>query len=88
LLERIQAFNPDIISGYSSSVYMLALEQLKGNLSLHPARIICSADPLTAYMREAVKDAFGVEPVNFYASSEGSIPSLSYYFNFFILESL
>ncbi|RUM88700.1 MAG: hypothetical protein DSZ23_04225 [Thermodesulfatator sp.] len=70
LLEHIQAFSPDIISGYSSSVYMLALEQIKGNLSLHPARIICSADPLTAYMREAVKDAFRVEPVNFYASSE------------------
>ena len=70
LLRQIQDFDPNIISGYSSSIYMLALEQLKGNLLVHPGKIICSADQLTGYMREAISDAFGVDPVNFYASSE------------------
>jgi len=70
ILERFQAFNPDTISGYSSSIYMLAQEQLKGRLRVHPERIICSADQLTDHMRQTIENAFGIKPVNFYASSE------------------
>jgi len=68
--QRINEFQPHALSGYSSGVYLLAGEQIKGNINIKPKRIICAADPLTSQMRETIKKAFGVEPVNFYAASE------------------
>jgi phenylacetate-CoA ligase len=64
------AFHPDVLSGYSSGVHLLAQEQLKGKVTLRPERIICTSDPLTPEMRETISQAFGREPVNLYAASE------------------
>ena len=69
-LDELQHFDPTALGGYSSSIYMLALEQLRGHLDIHPERIVCSADALTDRMKTAIADAFGVAPVNFYAASE------------------
>ena len=69
-LVRLNDFQPECLSGYSSGVYLLALEQLKGNLKIHPTRILCSADPLTSEMRETIRNAFGIMPYNYYAASE------------------
>jgi phenylacetate-CoA ligase len=63
-------FHPDVLSGYSSGVHLLSQEQLKGNVTIRPKRIICTSDPLTGEMRDTIKQAFGREPVNFYAASE------------------
>jgi phenylacetate-CoA ligase len=68
--QKSNAFHPDVLSGYSSGIHLLSQEQLKGNLSIRPKRIICSSDPLTFEMRNTIKEAFGREPVNFYAASE------------------
>lgn len=68
--ERINHFQPGALSGYASGVYLLAGEQIKGNINIKPQRIMCSADPLTPHMRETIRKAFGVEPINFYAASE------------------
>jgi phenylacetate-CoA ligase len=65
-----KAFHPDVLSGYSSGVHLLSQEQLKGNVTIRPARIICTSDPLTHEMRHTIKKAFGREPINFYAASE------------------
>ncbi len=70
ILQKIDAFGPDILGGYSSGVHLLAQEQLQGNISIRPERIICSADPLTTEMRDMITRAFGREPINFYAASE------------------
>lgn len=70
IIEKIDAFKPDIISGYSSGSYLLAKEQKKGNINISPKRIICSADPLTNEMRRMITEVFGISPVNFYAASE------------------
>ncbi len=70
LISRLQMFQPTALSGYSSSVHLLAMEQLKGTLSIAPERIICSGDQLTDSMRETIIRAFKVNPVCFYASSE------------------
>jgi len=67
---KSNAFQPDVLSGYSSGVHLLAQEQLKGNIAIRPARIICTSDPLTHEMRHTIKHAFGREPINFYAASE------------------
>jgi phenylacetate-CoA ligase len=67
---KSNAFYPDVLSGYSSGIYLLAQEQLKGNVAIRPERIICTSDPLTHEMRHTIKQAFGGEPINFYAASE------------------
>lgn len=64
------AFYPDVLSGYASGIHLLSQEQLKGNMTIRPGRIICTSDPLTSEMRNTIKQAFGEEPVNFYAGSE------------------
>lgn len=70
IIYKLNNFQPDSLSGYASWVFFLAQEQLKGNLNIHPKRIICSADQLTYKMRDVIKEAFGVDPINFYAASE------------------
>lgn len=70
LTRRLQQFQPTVFSGYSSSIHIVALEQLKGTLSIAPERIICSGDQLTDAMRETIIKAFNVNPVCFYAASE------------------
>jgi putative adenylate-forming enzyme len=69
-IESINSFMPEILCGYSSGIHLFALEQLKGNLMIHPKRIICSSDPLTANAANTIYDAFKIKPVNFYAASE------------------
>jgi phenylacetate-CoA ligase len=64
------AFQPDVVSGYSSGVHLLAQEQLKGHITFRPERVICTSDPLTPEMREAITQAFGKEPINLYGASE------------------
>ncbi len=59
-----------MLSGYSSGVYQLALEQQKGTLQIKPEKIICSADPLTKQMAEVIHQAFGIRPFNCYAATE------------------
>lgn len=66
----INDFQPDAIGGYSSGIHLLADQQLKGNINIHPKRIICSGDSLTTPIVQVVKEAFNIEPVNFYACSE------------------
>jgi phenylacetate-coenzyme A ligase PaaK-like adenylate-forming protein len=68
--QKSNAFHPDVLSGYASGIHLLSQEQLKGNITIRPERIICTSDPLSFEMRNTIKQAFGREPVNFYAASE------------------
>lgn len=70
VVSKINLTNPDILTGYSSGVYMLAKLQSEGKIDIAPKIIICSADPMTKGMREEITSVFGVVPITFYASSE------------------
>ena len=70
IVKKLNHFQPDILNGYSSGIYLLALEQLKGNLNIHPLKIDGSADRLTDEMRKIIKKAFDIEPINFYSAAE------------------
>jgi len=70
ICQKINEFQPDALSGYASGIYLLAGEQIKGNINIRPKRVMCAADPLTSKMRDTIRTAFQVEPVNFYAASE------------------
>ncbi len=67
---KINAFQPDVLCGYSSGLYLLAQEQLQGRIFLRPDRIISTSEPLTAGIRERITQAFGKAPINLYASTE------------------
>jgi len=70
IIKKVDKFKPDTITGYSSGAYILAEEQLKGNINIKPKRILCSGDALTPMMAKKITEAFGVKPTNYYASSE------------------
>lgn len=70
LAPKLQSFQPTALSGYASSIHLLAEAQLKSRLNIFPERIICSGDQLTDSMRETIYEAFRVQPINFYAASE------------------
>lgn len=70
IVEELNAFQPDALSGYASGAQMLAHEASEGRLHILPKKIVCSGDPLTKMARASIKDSFGIEPTNLYASTE------------------
>jgi phenylacetate-CoA ligase len=68
LMER---FNPEIIRGYASSVYMMAKYTLEKNVDyVHPRAVITSAEMLLGYMRKTIEEAFGCPVFDYYGSRE------------------
>jgi len=67
---KINAFQPTLLCGYASGVYLLAQQQLKAHVNIRPRRIMCAGDPLTPVMRDTIGQAFGLEPRDFYGASE------------------
>lgn len=70
ITKKINDFYPDVLTGYSSGIHLLAQEKIRGTIRISPKRIITSADTLTPEMRATIEKAFGVTPTNFYAASE------------------
>lgn len=70
IIKKMNDFYPDVLTGYASGIHLLAQEKIRGSLRISPKRVITSADTLTPDMRLTIEKAFGVAPVNFYASSE------------------
>jgi putative adenylate-forming enzyme len=70
MVYTLNRFKPTKLSGYPSGLLMLANEQLSGRLNIKPGSILSSAEPLDKRTRHLVKEAFGVDPYNFYAASE------------------
>jgi phenylacetate-CoA ligase len=67
----MKRFNPEVIRGYASSVYMMAKYMLeKGIDYVHPRAVITSAEMLLDYMRETIEEAFGCPVFDYYGSRE------------------
>lgn len=75
LVKELNDFQPDILGGYPSMIYLLAKEQLQKKLNIHPYAITSSGETLQPYMRKAMEDAFGAVVINSYGSSE--VPGLT-----------
>lgn len=76
LVEELNAFQPTLLAGYPYLLSLLAEAAHEGRLRIQPRRVTSSADVLTASDRAAVRSAFGVEPHNFYCSTE--VPYLAW----------
>lgn len=69
---KINEFKPNSLSGYTSGIYLLAQEQIRGNIDIKLNSVRCSAELLTPGMERTIRKAFGVSPANYYGATESA----------------
>jgi len=70
LVRELNAFQPVMMSGYPSTLEVLAQEQQAGRLHIHPVVINAAGETLTDAARRQIATAFGCPVSNYYGSSE------------------
>jgi phenylacetate-coenzyme A ligase PaaK-like adenylate-forming protein len=71
LVEALNAFGPESLSTYPSMAVLLADEKRAGRLRAAPAVVTTMSELCTPEMAAAIEEAFGVRPLDLYASTEG-----------------
>ncbi len=71
IVDKLNAFQPDFITGYPSIMAVLGKAGQEGRLRIHPQAIACSAENLTETTYQALRSAFGCPVLNNYCSTEG-----------------
>ena len=71
MVEALNAFGPECLHAYPSMAVLLADEKRAGRLRAAPAVVTTSSELCTPEMAAAIEDAFGVRPLDLYASTEG-----------------
>lgn len=69
-IERLNAFQPQVVIGYAAILCTLAEKQREGQLRIAPRRIDSSGEPLTDADRELLASAFGAQVFNLYVCAE------------------
>jgi phenylacetate-coenzyme A ligase PaaK-like adenylate-forming protein len=77
ICDALESFRPDAVIGYASVIAALAQEQLDGRVRIAPRIVATGAELLTAEMEQRVVDAWGVRPVQIYATTEAPIVAAS-----------
>ena len=75
LVAELNEFQPTLLSGYPSTLVLLAAEQRAGRLRIAPVHILCAGELFTPAMREAVTGTFGCTVTEGYAATE--VPALA-----------
>jgi phenylacetate-CoA ligase len=70
LVDALNAFQPDYLTTYPSIASLLAIEQLEGNLDIHPQIVETGAEMRTEEMGANIRKAWGVTPFNVYGTTE------------------
>jgi phenylacetate-CoA ligase len=70
VIEQLQTFCPHRLTGYSSSIALLAEQAIEGKLRIRPQRIFVSGDLLTEAMRQKIEQAWDAPITNLYGASE------------------
>jgi phenylacetate-coenzyme A ligase PaaK-like adenylate-forming protein len=70
IVEKLNAFQPDIILGYATVVKMLAEEQKEGMLNIRPSAVESSGEVLSPDDKKIIEDAFQCRLINIYSSTE------------------
>ena len=71
LVAALNDFRPDFLNAYPSMALLLADEQAAGRLRIDLNGMSTSSELLTPEARARIESAFGVRPVDFYATTEG-----------------
>ena len=70
LVHDLNAFQPTDLMGYPSALALLALEQRKGRLAIHPSSITSGSENLEPSARRLIAEAFGCPVQDMYGASE------------------
>jgi phenylacetate-CoA ligase len=73
IVDHLNAAQPPALLGYASKLGELAREQSAGRLRLRPLAVTSAAEMLTSNVRAAIHEAFGVAPIDMFASTEGLV---------------
>lgn len=71
IVDKLNRFNPDVLTGYASSLILLAKEKKEGRLKINLKLIANSAELLTDDAYIELKEAFGCHVINNYCMTEG-----------------
>jgi phenylacetate-CoA ligase len=77
MVAALNAYRPDVLVGYCSVGALLAAEQLAGRLDIAPRAVAFGSEPLTAEMRDRIQAAWGVDPCEYYVSTEQPVLAMS-----------
>ncbi len=69
-INKLNEFQPDIISGYPSALDILLDYQKNKKLDINPEHIICGGEPLSTTVINEMKKHWNLKPYNFYGTSE------------------
>jgi phenylacetate-CoA ligase len=72
-IDKLELFKPDILEGYPSSVYLLALANKKYNGRIYPKFIRTGSETLLDYQRQIIEDSFKCKIYNLYGSGENCV---------------
>ena len=70
LVAALNAFDPAILIGYPTALYLLALEAELGRLRVRPALVVVGGEVLTAQARGTIERALGAHLLDLYAAGE------------------
>ncbi|HEX2916385.1 MAG TPA: phenylacetate--CoA ligase family protein [Chloroflexia bacterium] len=70
LVEELNRWHPQVVVAYTSMAYYLALEQLAGHLTIHPAKVFTSSEVTTPQIRRTIEQAWGKVVFDEYATTE------------------
>src|ERR1700722_1502018 len=59
VIDELNRLQPQIVTGYASSIFQLAEAQIGGLLKIKPEKILCSGDAMHAITRAMIQKAFG-----------------------------
>ena len=69
-VEALESFEPEAVIGYASVIAALANEQLDGRLHIEPRVLATGGELLSSEMEQRILAAWGVRPVQIYATTE------------------
>lgn len=70
LVRALNEFKPHVLGGYATNVHLLALERIAGRLQVDPRVILSTAETLTKEARQALAQAWGIQPFEAYGATE------------------
>jgi len=70
IVAALNEYKPEALVGYTSVGHLLAQQQLDGRLHIQPRVVALGSEVLTGEATQRIREAWGIEPVNVYASTE------------------
>ena len=78
IVTSLNEIQPHLLAGYASVLHELALEKQSGALAIEPRGINATGEPLLPEARARIEEAFGVQVINLWGSTEGGYFASTY----------